>query len=147
MDYYGRPKFGQSYSEQFRPYWLPNNQPGQPPVIVVQVPLPVRMENNCFDSDIKPTLIHRSKSRAQRNRDFKRRQTFLEKKSVCAIMPFYELEGQDLTNEIQDSMDGLHEVKVTSKLRKATQTIKDLEFENKSFFLSFILTSIETKTI
>ena len=132
MDYYGRQKFGQSYSEQFRPYyWLPNNQPGQLPVLVVQVPLPVRMENNCFDSDTKPSLIHISKSRAQKNRDFKRRQTFLEK-SVCAIMPFYELEGQDLTNGIQDSMDGLQEVKVTSKLRKATETIKDLEFENKS---------------
>ena len=113
-------------------YWFPNNQPDLPPVLVVQVPLPVRMENNCFDSDTKPTLIHISKSRAQKNRDFKRRQTFLEKKSVCAIMPFYELEGQDLTNEIQDSMDGLQEVKVTSKLRKATETIKDLEFENKS---------------
>ena len=131
MDYYGRQKFGQSYSEQFRPYWLPNNQPGQLPVLVVQVPLPVRMENNCFDSDIKPTWIHRSKSRAQRNRDFKRRQTFLEKKSVCAIMPFYGLDGQDLTNAIQNSMDGL-EVKLTSKLRKATQTIKNLEFENQS---------------
>ena len=131
MDYYRRQNFGQFYGGQFRPYWLPYNQPGQPQVLVVQVPFPVRMDNDCVDPD-QPTVSQKSKSRAQRNRDFTRRQTFIEKKSVCAIMPFYELEGQNLTNEIQDSMDGLQDVKLTSKLRKATQTIKDLEFENKS---------------
>ena len=127
MDNYGRQKFGQLYGGQFRPYWLPSNQPSQPPVLVVQIQLPVRMENNCVDPD-QPTVIQKLKSRVQRSRDFNRRQTFLEKKSVFAILPFYELEGQDLSNEIQYDADNQQESKLTFKSSKA-QKLCDLETE------------------
>ena len=127
MDCNGRQKFGQVYGEQLRPYWLPSNQPSQPPVLVVQVPVPVRMENN-FDPD-QPTVIQKLKSRSQRNKDFNRRQTFLEKKSVCAILPFYELEGQDLSNEIQNGADDKQGSKLTLKLREA-QELTALERKN-----------------
>ena len=81
-------------------------------MLVVHVP--VRNENNCVDPD-QHTVIQKSKSRAQRSRDFKRRQTFLEKKSVCASWPFYELEGQDLSSEIQNGADDQQEIKLSSK--------------------------------
>ena len=115
MDYFGRQSCSQINSGQFRPYWLPHNQPGQPPVLVVQVPVPVRSDNNCYDPD-KPTVMQKSNSRAQRNRDSKWRQSFMEKKSVCAIMPFHGLEGQDLSSEIQNGVDDQQEVKLSSKL-------------------------------
>ena len=81
MDYYGRQNFGEFYSGQFRPYWLPFTITGQPPVLVVKVPVPVTLGINRFDTD-KPTVMQRSKSRAQRNRDFKRRQTFQENDTI-----------------------------------------------------------------
>ena len=95
--------------------------------------MPVRMENNC-DPD-QPTVIQKLKSRAQRNRDFNRRQTFLEKKSVCAILPFYELEGQDLSNEIQNGADDQQGSKLTLKLRKA-QELTDFGKEKCMFFVT-----------
>ena len=128
MDYNGRQSFSQFYGGQFRPYWLPHNQQNQPPVLVVQVPVPVRMENNCVDPD-QPIVIQKLKSRAQRSRNFKRRQTFLEKKSVCAILPFYELEEQDLSNEIQNGADEQQGSKLTFKLSEA-QELTDLERKN-----------------
>ena len=104
MDYSRRQEFSHFYGGQFRPYWS-NKRPGQPPVLVVHVPIPVRMENRCcFDTDSHTEML-KSKSRAQRDRDFKRRQTFHEKKSACAILPFYGLDGQDFTNEIQNGTD------------------------------------------
>ena len=115
MDYFARQSFSQINSGQFRPYWLPHKQPGQPQVLVVQVPIPVRMDNNDYDPD-RPTAMQKSKSRAQRNRDSKRRQYFLEKKSVCAIMPFHGLEGHDLSSEIQTGADDQQENKLSSKL-------------------------------
>ena len=114
MDYFGRQNFGQLYGVKFSPYWLPRRhfQPDHPPVLCV--PVPVTWRNNCFDLD-----KHRSKSRAQINRDFKRRQTFLEQKSLCTMMPFYGLEGQELTNEIRSGSDDQGS-KFNSKLRKAS---------------------------
>ena len=51
MDYFGRKNFGKFYGGQFSPYWLPitHYQSGQPAVLVVQVPVPVR--SNCLDPD------------------------------------------------------------------------------------------------
>ena len=86
--------------------------------------------NNCFDHDNL-----KSKSRAQRHRDFKRRQTFLEQKNICAVMPFYGLEGPDLTNEIQNDADDQGS-KFNSKLRKASKTIKSLKIKNQSLLSS-----------
>ena len=42
------------YGVQFNPYWLPitHYQPGQPAVLVVQVPVPVTLQSHCFDPDI-----------------------------------------------------------------------------------------------
>ena len=62
MAHFGRQNFGQFYGGQFSPYWLPRRhyQPGHPPVLVVQVPIPVTLENNLFDHDNL-----KSKSRAQ----------------------------------------------------------------------------------
>ena len=118
MDYSRRQEFSHFYGGQFRPYWS-NKRPGQPPVLVVHVPIPVRMENRCcFDTDSHTEML-KSKSRAQRDRDFKRRQTFHEKKSACAIMPFYRLDGQDFTNEIQNGA-GEEDNKLTTKLRKTS---------------------------
>ena len=115
MDYSRRQEFSHFYGGQFRPYWS-NKRPGQPPVLVVHVPIPVRMENRCcLDTDSHTEML-KSKSRAQRDRDFKRRQTFHEKKSACAILPFYGLEGQDFTNEIQNGAG--EDNKLTTKLRK-----------------------------
>ena len=115
MEYSRRQEFNHFYSGQFRPYWS-YKQPGQPPVLVVHIPVPVRMENrSCFEADIHAEM-QKSKSRAQRDRDFKRRQTFHEKKSACAILPFYGLEGQDFTNEIQNGAG--EDNKLTTKLRK-----------------------------
>ena len=102
MDYFWRQK-KQYFSGQFRPYWLPYLQPGRPPVLVVQVPVPIRMDNKCANLwEPTKSVEAKAKSRAQRNRDFKRSQAFREKKSVCAILPFYELDGQDLKKEIED---------------------------------------------
>ena len=56
MYYYGRRNFNEFYSGQFKPYWLPFNPPGQLPVLVVQVPIPVTLGINRFDTD-KPTVI------------------------------------------------------------------------------------------
>ena len=118
MDYSRRQEFGHFYRGQFRPYWS-YKQPGQPPLLVVHIPVPVRMENrNCFESDIHAEM-QKSKSRAQRDRDFKRRQTFQEKKSACAIMPFYGLDGSDFTNEIQNGADE-EDNKLTAKPRKTS---------------------------
>ena len=115
MEYSRRQEFNHFYSGQFRPYWS-YKQPGQPPVLVVHIPVPVRMENrSCFEADIHAEM-QKSKSRAQRDRDFKRRQTFHEKKSACAILPFYGLEGQDFINEIQNGAG--EDNKLTTKLRK-----------------------------
>ena len=132
MDYFGRQNFGQLYGGKFSPYWLPRRhfQPDHPLVLVVQVPVPVTWRNNCFDHDNL-----KSKSRAQRHRDFKRRQTFLEQKNICAVMPFYGLEGPDLTKEIQNDA-GDQGSKFNSKLRKASKTIKSLEIENQSLLSS-----------
>ena len=111
MDYARRQEFSHFYGGQFRPYWS-----NKRPVLVVHVPIPVRMENRCcFDTDSHTEML-KSKSRAQRDRDFKRRQTFHEKKSACAILPFYGLEGQDFTNEIQNGAG--EDNKLTTKLRK-----------------------------
>ena len=118
MDYSRRQEFSHFYGGQFRPYWS-NKRPGQPPVLVVHVPIPVRMENRCcFDTDSHTEML-KSKSRAQRDRDFKRRQTFHEKKSACAIMPFYRLDGQDFTNEIQNGADE-EDSKLTTKSRETS---------------------------
>ena len=85
MDYSRRQEFSRFYSGLLRPYWS-YKQPGQPSVLVVHIPVPVRMENrSCFEADIHAEM-HKSKSRAQRYRDFKRRQTFHAKKSTCAMM-------------------------------------------------------------
>ena len=132
MDYFGRQNFGQLYGGNFRPYWLPRRhyQPDHPLVLVVQDPIPVIWRNNCFDLD-----KHKSKSRAQRHRDFKRRQTFHEKKNICAIMPFYGLEEQELTNEIRSGSEDQGS-KFNSKLRKASKTIKSLEIENQALLSS-----------
>ena len=118
MDYSRRQEFGHFYRGQFRPYWS-YKQPGQPPLLVVHIPVPVGMENrSCFEADIH-TEMQKSKSRAQRDRDFKRRQTFQEKKSTCAMMPFYGLDGQDFINEIQNGADE-KDNKLTTKLRKTS---------------------------
>ena len=132
MDYYGRRIFGDFNRGQFSPYWLQRRhfQPGHPSVLVVQVPIPVTLESNLFGYDNL-----KSKSRAQRHRDFKRRQTFQEKKSICTMMPFYGLAGPDLTKEIQNDADD-HGSKFNSKLRKASKTIKSLEIENQSLLSS-----------
>ena len=132
MDYFGRQNLGQLYGGKFSPYWLPRRhfQPVHPLVLVVQVPVPVTWRNNCFDHDNL-----KSKSRAQRYRDFKRRQTFLEQKNICAVMPFYGLEGPDLTKEILNDADDQGS-KFNSKLRKASKTIKSLEIENQSLLSS-----------
>ena len=89
MDYFGRQNFGQLYEGKFSPYRLPRRhfQPDHQPVLVIQVPVPVTWRNNNFDHDNL-----KSKSRAQRHRDFKRRQTFLEQNNICAVMSFYGLE-------------------------------------------------------
>ena len=115
MDYKRRQDVGQFYSGQLRPYWLPYKQPGQPPVLVVQVPVSLRMNNECFDT-YKPTASLKWKSRAQRDRDAKRRQAFHEKKYVCVTMPFYGLESQEFnsTCTIQCDADD----------RKNTQTLE-----------------------
>ena len=115
MDYSRRQEFSHFYGGQFRPYWS-YKHPGQPSVLVVHVPVPVRMEKrSCFEADIHAEM-QKPKSRAQRDRDFKRRQTFHAKKSTCAMMPFYGLEGQDFTNEIQNGAG--EDNKLTTKLRK-----------------------------
>ena len=132
MDYFGRQNFGQLYGGNFRPSWLPRRhyQPDHPPVLVVQIPVPVTWRNNCFAHDNL-----KSKSRAQRLRDFKRRQTFQEKKSICTMMPFYGLEEQELTNEIRSGSEDQGS-KFSSKLRKATKTVKILEIENQALLSS-----------
>ena len=118
MDYSRRQEFNHFYSGQFRPYWS-YKQPGQLPVLVVHVPIPVRVENHSYsDSDSHKDML-KSKSRAQRERDFKRKQTFHEKKSACVVMPFYGLDGQDFTDEIQNGA-GEEDNKSTTKLRKTS---------------------------
>ena len=118
MDYSRRQEFNHFYSGQFRPYWS-YKQPGQPPVLVVHVPIPVRVENHSnSDSDSHKDML-KSKSRAQRERDFKRKQTFHEKKSACVVMPFYGLDRQDFTDEIQNGA-GEEDNKLTTKLRKTS---------------------------
>ena len=128
MDYFGRQNFGQLYGGKLSPYWLPRRhfQPDHPPVLCV--PVPVTWRNNCFDHD-----NFKSKSRAQRQRDYNRRQTFLEQKSLCAMMPFYGLEGQELTKEIQT---GAEENKLILKQRNASETLKSLKCENQSLTAS-----------
>ena len=125
MDYFGRQNFSQLYGGKFSPYWLPRRhfQLDHPPVLCV--PVPVTWRNDCFDHDNL-----KSKSRAQRNRDFKRRQAFQEKKSLCTMMPFYGLEGPDLTKEIQNDADDQGS-KFNSKLTKASETLKSLKCENQ----------------
>ena len=132
MDYYGRQNCGDFYRGQFSSYWLPRRhfQPDHPPVLVVQVPVPVTWRNNCFDHDNL-----KSKSRAQRHRYFKRIQTYLEQKNICAVMPFYGLEGPDLTKEIQNDVDDQGSL-FNSKLRKASETLKSLKCENQSLTAS-----------
>ena len=116
MDYSRRQEFSRFYCGLLRPYWS-YKQPGQPPVLIVHVPIPVRMENrSCFDSDSNTEML-KSKSRAQRDRDFRRRQTFHAKKSTCAMMPFYGLDVQDFTYEIQNGA-GEEDNELTSKPRK-----------------------------
>ena len=117
MEYSRRQEFNHFYSGQFRPYWS-YKQPGQPPLLVVHIPVPVGMENrSCFEAVIHAEML-KSKSRAQRDRDFKRQQTFHEKKSACAILPFYGLDGQDFRNEIQNGAD--EDNNLTTKLRKTS---------------------------
>ena len=132
MDYFGRQNFSQLYGGKFSPYWLPRRhfQPDRKPVLVVQVP--VTWRNNNFDHDNL-----KSKSRAQRHRDFKRRQTFLEQKNICAMMPFYGLERPDLTKEIQNDADDQGS-QFNSKLRKASETLKSLKCENQSLTASVV---------
>ena len=127
MDYKRRQDFGQFYSGQFRPYWLPYKLPGQPPVLVVQVPVPMRMDSNCFALE-KQAGMQTSKSRAQRNRDLKRRQSFQERKTICAQMPFYGLERQELMHLLQSGADS-QENKVTVELWETS-----LERKNVSLF-------------
>ena len=128
MDYFGRQNFGQLYGGKFSPYWLQRRhfQPDHPPVLCV--PVPVTWRNNCFDHG-----NFKSKSKAQRQRDYNRRQTFLEQKSLCAMMPFYGLEGQELTKEIQT---GAEENKLILKQRNALETLKSLKCENQSLTAS-----------
>ena len=117
MEYSRRQEFNHFYSGQFRPYWS-YKHPGQPSVLVVHVPVPVRMEKrSCFEADIHAEM-QKPKSRAQRDRDFKRRQTFHAKKSTCAMMPFYGLDVQDFTDEIQNGAG--EDNKLTIKLRKTS---------------------------
>ena len=84
MDYYGRRNFGDFYRGQFSPCSLPRRhyQSSQPAVLVIQVPVPVNLGSNCFDPDT-PTVAQKAKSRAQLNRDFKRRQTFKKGKAFA----------------------------------------------------------------
>ena len=91
MDHFGRQNFGQFYGGHLGPYWLPRRhyQSSQQAILVVQVPVRATLKHKKFD---QPNVMHSLKSRAQRQRDNNRRQTFLEQKSLCA-MPFYGLEG------------------------------------------------------
>ena len=124
MDYRRRQDFGQFNSGQFRPYWLPYKLPGQPPVLIVQVPVPMRMDSNCF-APVKQAGMQTSKSRAQRNRDLKRRQSFQERKTICAQMPFYGLERQELMHLLQSGADS-QENKVTVELRETSLERKNV---------------------
>ena len=67
------------------------------------------------------------------NRDIKRRQTFLEKKSVCAVMPFFGLQGQDFTSKIRNVNENFYKGKyLASTLRIATETITNIEIQNQT---------------
>ena len=107
----------QFFSGQFRPYWMHYYQPGRPPVLVVQLPVPIRMDSN-YVVPGKQAGMQSSKSRAQINRDLKRRQSFQERKTVCAQMPFYGLEIQELTHLLQSATDD-QENKMLSVQREA----------------------------
>ena len=99
------------------PYWLPRRhyQSSQQAILVVQVPVRATLKHKKFD---QPNVMHSLKNRAQRQRDYNRRQTFLEQKNFCA-MPFYGLEGQEFTKEIQNCAE---ENKLILKLRNSSET-------------------------
>lgn len=128
MDFYN------FYGGFVRPYWLHNYQPNQPPVLVVHMPVPGRFDSNCFKMD-KSKSMKRTKSQAQKNRDFHRRQIFIEKKNTYAAMPFFGLQDRDFLNELQKDSFLLQEKNV-SKLHSATRAIEKLQKEIHNLKLS-----------
>ena len=90
----------QNFDGQFTPEWFVNtwhtrHRP-QPTVLVIQVPQRTTgygMQSYGFGLPQKPSSLRRTnfqinhKSSAQKLRDFKRRQTFLERKTICLSLP------------------------------------------------------------
>lgn len=94
--------FENFYGGLGRPYWLPYGQLRQPPVLVIHVPVtartPFRDQQPTFNRDDRKHFV-KTKSKSTRTRDFKRRQTFLESKTICSGLPFFELDNLELQQE------------------------------------------------
>lgn len=93
------------YRGQLRPYWLPCNQSCQPPVLVLQIPVPVSQfatsanENATNQRRTYKKELYKgqknSKSEKQKCRDRLRKQKFIENKIACSVMPFHELSDEE----------------------------------------------------
>lgn len=122
------------YYGHFQPYRRPYSQQFyQLPVAIVQIPIPTqplpRDYHRTFDKDIRKHF-GKSKSSATKARDKRRKHKFIENKTVCCGFPFSGLDDDSFQKEFGTQMDSL-ETKSESKLKRAAETIKELQTESK----------------
>ena len=134
----------QNFDGQFTPEWFVNtwhtrHRP-QPTVLVIQVPQRTTgygMQSYGFGLPQKPSSPRRTnfqinhKSSAQKLRDFKRRQTFLERKIVCLSLPGAELSDREFTRLFCRPVERHDVVNTTliSSLQVAERRLHELQNE------------------
>ena len=128
--YWRQARYDNPLSRQFRMFHGQFSDYRETPFVAYIIPV------------VNPTKLHhfeKQKSKAQKLRDQRRRQRFLESKSVCAAMPFCDVSNDELSkimpklsaHTCDSNQDSVEVTKLQIFLETALTTVDQLQVENR----------------